>query len=1231
MFSLSLRRLIASLSRTPLQASRRSAVRRPRHAFRPQVELLEGRLAPSVDLWTGANNAVDINWSDGKNWSLGHAPTASDVAQFTGGVSYATSVVDGAYTVGGLQIDGTWANNLYVNRNLTLASGSANEWDSGNINVAQGVTLTNNGTLTLKGSGNVSLGAGGTLLNDGTINQQGSGNLALAGSSNVATTLNNAAGATYDFQAESGIGYGGGAGGQVTNAGTIDKTAGTGASYISQTLTNSGTLQVSSGTLAIAAPSTNNGGTFAVGAGAALDLTGGTGNAFTENGTFTASGVGSGAGAIDLSNGYFVAGSLGATVNFTGTAVPAFDWTGGQIDVPVNATLTYNGLLTLQNSSNVTLGGGGTFALTTGNTINQAGGNLALAGTSTVATTLQIASGATYDFSSAVDSGIGYGGGAGGQLTNAGTIEKTAGTGASYITQGLTNSGTLQVSSGTLAIATPSTNNGGTFAVGAGATLDLTGGTGNAFTENGTFTASGGGEVLLDAGTLAAGSSGATFNIPTTVSFVVTGGSITVGVSKTLTYNGTLTLNDPRNNDVVLQGGGTFTNNGTLDLINFGNLDLGGATTLNNPAGSTIDLGQDDADIYYGGGAGGTVVNAGLIEKAGGTGASGVLQPLINTGTLDAATGTLVIDTNTTATNGTYEAAAGATLNLTGGNTFAETGTFTAAGSGTITLGGGTFAVSGNSATLNIPSTVAFQWPGSTVSVPVNDTLTVNGNLALNGTSNETLAGGGTMTENGTITQSGSGSLLMAGDSTGKVATTLVLPKGSVYDFAANSGIGYGGGPGGVVTNAGTVEKTAGGAASGINEAFNNTGGTLSVTNGTLTLDSTGGESTGGSFNVSAGAILDLTGGNSVSYSGTYTGSGTGEVLLGSGTLNVTGGTNGATFNLPGNLFVWTGGAINTAANNNCTILGNVKITGNGTEYLQGGGALNVGSATAAGTVNDTGTGNTLNISSASTLAINARGTFNIADDTVNGGGLLSNLGSLVKTAGTSGATISVGTTDNQGKVQVNNGTLLFSGAVDQVFNGVLTGGSWTAASTATTASALDISSANFNTIGISALVTLSGPNSSFTNLSGLSANQGTFNLSAGASFATAGNFINSGSMTLSPGSTLTVNGAFSQTSTGKLAEQIGGTASSPTFGSVVSTGPVSLGGTLSVTSTVVPAVGSNFEILNNGSASAITGTFAGLPEGATFTVKVGATTMTFKITYKGGSGGNSVVISRIS
>jgi hypothetical protein len=260
---------------------------------------------------------------------------------------------------------------------------------------------------------------------------------------------------------------------------------------------------------------------------------------------------------------------------------------------------------------------------------------------------------------------------------------------------------------------------------------------------------------------------------------------------------------------------------------------------------------------------------------------------------------------------------------------------------------------------------------------------------------------------------------------------------------------------------------------------------------------------------------------------------------------------------------------------------------------------------------------------------IAADGTLNIADDTINGSGLLSNLGSFVKTAGTSGATISTAL-DNQGKLQVNNGALLLSGAIDQVFNGVLTGGSWATMGGPTVAATLDISSASFTTIGLGASVTLSGLNSSFTSLSSLASNRGTFMLLGGQSFATEENFTNAGSLTLSPGSVLTVNGNFAEASTGSDTLQIGGTASKRTIGSIATTGTATLAGNLGVTSTLVAPVGSSFEILNNESKQPVSGMFAGLVNGATFNLKVGTTLMRFKINYKGGTG-NDVMITRAS
>jgi hypothetical protein len=73
--------------------------------------------------------------------------------------------------------------------------------------------------------------------------------------------------------------------------------------------------------------------------------------------------------------------------------------------------------------------------------------------------------------------------------------------------------------------------------------------------------------------------------------------------------------------------------------------------------------------------------------------------------------------------------------------------------------------------------------------------------------------------------------------------------------------------------------------------------------------------------------------------------------------------------------------------------------------------------------------------------------------------------------------------------------------------------------------------------------------------------------------------------------------------------------------------GTVSLNGQFHLTiSHVTPAVGSTFDILDDGSPSAISGIFTGLPEGASIIVNG----MTFRISYLGGDG-NDVTLTRIA
>ena len=113
-----------------------------------------------------------------------------------------------------------------------------------------------------------------------------------------------------------------------------------------------------------------------------------------------------------------------------------------------------------------------------------------------------------------------------------------------------------------------------------------------------------------------------------------------------------------------------------------------------------------------------------------------------------------------------------------------------------------------------------------------------------------------------------------------------------------------------IFVNSGLVRKSSGlgmaviGVVPGyIGLAFDNSGGTVEVNSGTLVLNG-GGSSVDGTFNVSAGAVLDLTGGGGPTWSGLLTGSGAGQVQFNSGSIT----SPGLTLNFPDGLFHWTGG-----------------------------------------------------------------------------------------------------------------------------------------------------------------------------------------------------------------------------------------------------------------------------------------------------------------------------------
>lgn len=153
--------------------------------------------------------------------------------------------------------------------------------------------------------------------------------------------------------------------------------------------------------------------------------------------------------------------------------------------------------------------------------------------------------------------------------------------------------------------------------------------------------------------------------------------------------------------------------------------------------------------------------------------------------------------------------------------------------------------------------------------------------------------------------------------------------------------------PGGfsiVFSNQGTFRKTGSlSSAFGLtNDRFDHLGGTVDVQEGTLTLNDSGNgsnPSTGATFNVAAGATLNLNTGRSY-FVGNYTGSGAGRVELSEGVLDVshhTGGT-GATFDFPEGLFHWTGGTITGDGTGGDAFINNGHMTwsGSGSRSLLG-------------------------------------------------------------------------------------------------------------------------------------------------------------------------------------------------------------------------------------------------------------------------------------------------------
>jgi hypothetical protein len=694
----------------------------------------------------------------------------------------------------------------------------------------------------------------------------------------------------------------------------------------------------------------------------------------------------------------------------------------------------------------------------------------------------------------------------------------------------------------------------------------------------------------------------------------LTGQNFTIESGSSLTNDGTLNVALPSNQTLFIGGGGVVNNDGTIVYTGtYTYLELSGTgTTLNNNTGASIQLSGDN---NLEGSVGTVIRNAGNISKTAGTGASGVYADTFNNngGTLGASSGTLSINpAHGSSTGGIFAADTGSVLYLAPSVKYSYTGSYAGSGSGTVAIyDNDVLEIGPGGATFDFPAGL-FHWNG-TFDVTHGNLINA-GSLTVDHyhQNDAVLSGPGQLINNGTINLAGTAPrLAIAG------TATLVNSAGGLIDILTGSAmIGSETGSDGTLVNAGTLAMSAGaGTTSWVNGNFDSSG-RIDVASGTLDPEGTC-NFTGGTFTVASGASL-LMNSDLYTFTGSFTGSGGGAVSL----YGFSVGTGGATVNFPAGMLQWLSGTINTAGGA-LTNDGTLTIpSGSGLVVLDGGGTLiNNGALIQLG--------GTLDLNNASTLSNASKGVYDMERSAANactGTGTFVNAGLLSETS-SAGASIWTAFS-NTGRVQVSSGTLEINGTVAQDVGNTLSAGSWTVTGTTKSPATLEFSYVpNLTNIGTKASVTLSGPNSTFTNLAGLAANQGSFSLLGGQHFTTPGSFTSSGQLTLSPGSVLNVKGGFSETSAGKLTIQIGGTSASPTIGSILATGKVALAGSLAVTASVKPAVGAALVVVNNQGASPISGIFANLPEGST--IKVNG--MTFRISYIGGSNGRSVTLTRIA
>ncbi len=485
-----------------------------------------------------------------------------------------------------------------------------------------------------------------------------------------------------------------------------------------------------------------------------------------------------------------------------------------------------------------------------------------------------------------------------------------------------------------------------------------------------------------------------------------TNGGQTVEYYGALTNHGTITQQGNASvwfDDTVGSYGSA--NGGIINNATDGIYNLTGDGNMSRGYG--VSFAYNGAATYNDGLGGGTINNAGLFEKTGGSGVS-VVDPYIvfnNTGTVKVDSGTIELQGGGTSTGGTFVFSNGGSVRLNSGYTFS--GLNSGSGDGILEIAAGNLSVSaGDTATLNftgesevllsggsIGGTGAminagtFTWTGGNVNGGGNGTggLTNEGSMLISGVNRQTVGYESLLTNHGTITQQGNASVWFDdtvgsyGSANGGIINNATdgiynltgdgnMSRGYGVSFAYNGAATYNDGlGGGTINNAGLFEKTGGSGTSVVDPyvVFNNTG-TVEVDSGTLSLQGgvtqqSGNTLMGGTWNVKNNSTLSFVGeGEITTNKASVTLSGANSNFTNFNLVNNNQGSfnlsNGRSFTTVGNLA--NSGQVNIDKTSSLNVNGTFSQTATGS--LAGEGAL-TGNASLSGTIEAGDAGLTIN------------------------------------------------------------------------------------------------------------------------------------------------------------------------------------------------------------------------------------------------------------------------------